>query len=133
MMDASEIPVKQYMPAGFGSNQNANGRSNGNTSSMSQSGTSINGHRGMSASDRRSSSGVYSDNGLASAAAFAALYKQDPTIRAPHNQASQQAREWAGVSPFHSMNANGSTKTSQVSNTLPPSPPRQRLNGKCPP
>lgn len=103
MMDAAEIPVKQYMPGAF-------------TSAA---------RPGMSASQRRSSSGVYDDEGLASTAAIRALYKQDPVAVAPHIVSSMRAGNGNGMGEQEHANVLAGGQ-----NGIPPPLPRQGLNGK---
>lgn len=108
MIDAAEIPVKQY---------NAMGGSGGSNT------TGSNQNRPMNTSHRRSSSGVYDDEGLASAAAMAALYKQDLDTAGQNSmnvnspQAGNLSKE-SGAEERNDQNGNGMSS------------PRQRLNGK---
>lgn len=108
MIDAAEIPVKQY---------NAMGGFGGSST------TDSNQNRPMNTSHRRSSSGVYDDEGLASAAAMTALYKQDLGI------AGQNSLSMNSSQPGNLAKESGAEeKSSQNGNEI--SSPRQRLNGK---
>lgn len=108
MIDAAEIPVKQYNAmGGFGGSSTTNSNQN----------------RPINASHRRSSSGVYDDEDLASAAAMTALYKQDLGTPGQHsmNLSSPQPgnlTKESGAGERSGQNGNGMSS------------PRQRLNGK---
>ena len=108
MIDAAEIPVKQYNAmGGFGGSSTTNSNQN----------------RPMNTSHRRSSSGVYDDEGLASAAAMAALYKQDL------GTAGQNSMNMNSPQPGNLTKESGAEERSgQNGNGM--SSPRQRLNGK---
>ena len=115
-MDAAEIPFKQYMPGAGGYNMASQGNHNMGRPGMN------------TASGRRSSSGVYDDEGLASAAAIAALYKENPSAVAPQI-VTATSHGSNGMDDQSSIAA----EAGSVQNGMPPSPPRQRLNGKLHP
>ncbi len=115
-MDANEISVKQY--AGDGSSTKA--------------------RPAMNNGNRRSSSGVYSDEGLASAAAIAALSKGETygtdangSVTSSYLQSKNAAISPTNPSSAREDLANQANISKEVS---PPgvgvSPPRRRLNGK---
>lgn len=108
MIDGAEIPVKQYNEmGGFGESSTTNSNQN----------------RRMNTSHRRSSSGVYDDEDLASAAAMAALYKQDL------GTAGQNSMNMNSPQPGNLTDESGAEERSgQNGNGM--SSPRQRLNGK---
>lgn len=108
MIDAAEIPVKQYNAmGGFGGSSTTNSNQNGP----------------MNTSHRRSSSGVYDDEGLASAAAMAALYKQ------ALGTAGQNSMNMNSPQPGNLTKESGAEERSgQNGNGM--SSPGQRLNGK---
>ena len=110
MIDAAEIPVKQY---------NAMGGFGGSST------TDFNQHRPMNTntSHRRSSSGVYDDEDLASSAAMAALYKQDL------GTAGQNSMTMNSPQPGNLIKESGAEESSGH-NGNGMSSPRQRLNGK---
>lgn len=116
MMEPAEVPVKKYSPGGFTNTVTA-------TTSQNQNVSQANAARpGMNSSHRRSSSGVYNDEGLASTAAIRALYNKNPVAVAPHIV----------------ENMTGGSKQSNVAadqgsfgqNGMATSMPRQEVNGK---
>lgn len=108
MIDAAEIPVKQYNAmGGFGGSSTTNPNQN----------------RPMNTSHRRSSSGVYDDEDLASAAAMAALYKQDLGI-VRQNSMSMNSPQPGNLT----KESESEERSGQNGNRM--SSPRQRLNGK---